>query len=398
MPEPMLNIPPGSFLLSLALIICLAFVCGMRGFGGVWKILRNIKFAILEIVLICLFTIIGSTLLQGRSPATYQKVYGSKLASVILFFDFDDVFGAFWFNFLLLLLCLSILSCVSHRYRLTWMKLGFLVTHIGLLVIGAGAIATGFFEVAGRMIIHEGESSSLFFEIAGENPTLRSLPFAVVCERFWLDHYDSGNGKLILYRRDGRFDDYFQADPGNSASSTVYDATISVIDIFPDFIMDPIRNRPSTRSDKWRNPAALVEVERDNVVEREILFHRQSTLPANPHLRDILMQYSRDPQFLNVKSYNSTLSVVDNGRAVRRKTIVVNKPLRYKGYTFYQSDWDKEQESYTILEVKKDPGDEIFYVGGTLLILGVIIIFYVNPLLRRRKMNSEALAEPSVFG
>ena len=100
------------------------------------------------------------------------------------------------------------------------------------------------------------------------------------------------------------------------------------------------------------------------------------------------MLYSRDPQFLHVQSYNSALLIIDNGQVAKQKTIVVNKPLRYEGYAFYQSDWDKEQESYTVLEVKKDPGEEIFCVGGTLLIIGVILIFYMNPLLRRRKTDT----------
>jgi len=77
--------------------------------------------------------------------------------------------------------------------------------------------------------------------------------------------------------------------------------------------------------------------------------------------------------------------VVKNGKVVGGKRVIVNDPLRYCGYAFYQSDWDKDRESYTILEVKKDPGDEIFYVGGVLLMVGVIWIFYVKPFLRRKE-------------
>jgi len=40
------------------------------------------------------------------------------------------------------------------------------------------------------------------------------------------------------------------------------------------------------------------------------------------------------------KEYTSHLVVIENGKAVMDKWIEVNSPLRYKGYTFYQSSYD----------------------------------------------------------
>jgi hypothetical protein len=216
------------------------------------------------------------------------------------------------------------------------------------------------------------------------------LPFAVICERFWIEHYDEGNGDLIVYKPNKLYEKHMRADPGNSLYSEANNATIRVVEIFPDFAMDHSQNRPTTRSNKWRNPAALVKVERGGLTEQEILFYLEPTLRINPKLQDVLMRYSRDPQSLNIKCYNSTLRVVDDGRVTAQKTIVVNDPLRYKGYTFYQSNWDQERESYTVLEVKKDPGEEIFYFGGAMVMLGVVVIFYVNPLLRRRLSHRQS--------
>ncbi|MBF0516721.1 MAG: cytochrome c biogenesis protein ResB [Nitrospirae bacterium] len=39
------------------------------------------------------------------------------------------------------------------------------------------------------------------------------------------------------------------------------------------------------------------------------------------------------------KDYSSWLSVIENGKTVLKKTIGVNYPLKYKGYTFYQSGY-----------------------------------------------------------
>jgi cytochrome c biogenesis protein len=41
-----------------------------------------------------------------------------------------------------------------------------------------------------------------------------------------------------------------------------------------------------------------------------------------------------------INQFYSDLSVLDNqGQEVDKQTIYVNKPLRYRGVTFYQTDW-----------------------------------------------------------
>jgi cytochrome c biogenesis protein ResB len=390
MPDSSIQISNPSFLLFAALVLALVLLCGRYGFQGVWKLLRNVKFAVAEIALISLFTIIGSTIPQGKDPQIYTRLYGQTLGRLIVSFGFNDVFYTLWFNFLLILLCTSVLACLSHRYRPTWRMFGFLITHAGLLLIAVGALATGLFGFRGEMILHEGESASQFLRTVRGRIIPEPLPFAVTCERFWIDHYDKGNGDLIVYKPNKLYEKHMRADPGNSLYSEANNATIRVVEIFPDFAMDHSQNRPTTRSNKWRNPATLVEVERDGLTEQEILFYLEPTLRINPKLQDVFMRYSRDPQSLNIKCYNSTLRVVDDGRVKKQKTIVVNDPLRYKGYSFYQNNWDQERESYTVLEVKKDPGEEIFYFGGAMVMMGVVVIFYVNPLLRRRLTHRQS--------
>ncbi|HIK27579.1 MAG: cytochrome c biogenesis protein [Oscillatoriaceae bacterium SKW80] len=42
----------------------------------------------------------------------------------------------------------------------------------------------------------------------------------------------------------------------------------------------------------------------------------------------------------NIDQFYSDLSIIDkNGKELKRKTIYVNEPLRYRGITFYQTDW-----------------------------------------------------------
>jgi cytochrome c biogenesis protein ResB len=73
--------------------------------------------------------------------------------------------------------------------------------------------------------------------------------------------------------------------------------------------------------------------------------------------------------------------------------VQVNQPLSYKGYTFYQLSYNPEDLSWSTLEVVRDPGVVVVYSGFALLMVGLLIIFYLNPWLSQlsaehRKSNS----------
>ena len=59
----------------------------------------------------------------------------------------------------------------------------------------------------------------------------------------------------------------------------------------------------------------------------------------------------------------------------------MNKPLEYGGYTFYQASYQVEEGAppISVLSVNYDPGRWLKYVGSMLLVLGIVIMFYMNP-------------------
>jgi cytochrome c biogenesis protein ResB len=89
-----------------------------------------------------------------------------------------------------------------------------------------------------------------------------------------------------------------------------------------------------------------------------------------------------------IRDFYSILQIIDGGSVVAEKRIEVNDPLRYRGYSFYQSSYDDKGLSWSGLQVKKDPGVPLVYAGFSMQILGMIIIFYINPLLRKAKKST----------
>lgn len=86
-------------------------------------------------------------------------------------------------------------------------------------------------------------------------------------------------------------------------------------------------------------------------------------------------------------SYESDVSVVDPTGVPIKTTISMNEPLKYKGFTFYQSSFQEDEmgrPTQSILSVNRDPGRPWKYLGSLLIVLGIIHLFY----FKRGKVQS----------
>ncbi len=89
-------------------------------------------------------------------------------------------------------------------------------------------------------------------------------------------------------------------------------------------------------------------------------------LPFNVTLEDFHIDYYKDGQ--KPKQFTSTL-LVDG----KRFETSVNHPCKYKGYRFYQADYDRMNCKYSILILVKDPWLPIVFIGMVLMALGSIL-------------------------
>ncbi len=126
-------------------------------------------------------------------------------------------------------------------------------------------------------------------------------------------------------------------------------------------------------SDKFNNPVVKVLWEEDGQ-KREVQFSakdRKATFLDEGRVALLLRDKNTDP-----KAYRSYVTVIDNGKEVKKHVIEVNSPLVYKGYYFYQSNYDPKDPNYSGISVAKDPGVYIVYLGFFMLTIGGILRFY----------------------
>lgn len=112
-------------------------------------------------------------------------------------------------------------------------------------------------------------------------------------------------------------------------------------------------------------------------------------IPFDICLKDFETDYYSDG--ISPKQYTSTLEI--NGDEYRTS---VNHPARHHGYSIYQSGYDREACSYSVLKLVHNPWLPIVYLGMALMALGAVLSM-------RRTWNSKAalpaaLALAVVFG
>lgn len=79
------------------------------------------------------------------------------------------------------------------------------------------------------------------------------------------------------------------------------------------------------------------------------------------------------------KDFSSYVRLEDAESGVSRDVrIWMNNPLRYRGDTLYQADWDKESEAGTVLQVVENQGRMIPYLGCAIVAVGLLAQFLLH--------------------
>lgn len=141
------------------------------------------------------------------------------------------------------------------------------------------------------------------------------------------------------------------------------------------------------------NPAVEVEVRWPGSPTERVMLRGKDSPPVRLGA-DRLLSFHEKPN--DIKNYNSTLTIIEAGKQVVTQRIQVNKPLRYRGVDFYQSNYDPDNPNYSGLQVVVDPGLPVVEFGLWLLFLGTLHAVALRdrrlPKLRTREVVVAATA------
>jgi hypothetical protein len=135
---------------------------------------------------------LGTLVLQGQSPEAFEHTYGSA-AGVLELLRWRDIFHSLPFGGLTGLTCASLVLVVLTRRPRTMRTWGAVLSHLGIVIVCAGAAIGVFHGIKGKVSLREGQSARSF--VATYPPRLagQKLPlgFKLTLEEFELLSYEA---------------------------------------------------------------------------------------------------------------------------------------------------------------------------------------------------------------
>jgi len=260
--------------------------------------LGNLQFAIVLLLLIASFSSIGTFIEQGKDLSFYELNYpnlkpllGFINAKFIILLGLDHVYTTWWFIFNILLFVTSLSSCTLIR-QLPSLKFSRLWRFYDTYE------SMNKFNVRTKM--GDGSLTKLAFQLKSNN-------YNVVQEGDSIYAYKGLIGRI---------------SPVIVHASIIFVLFGSVIGSASGFMTQEL-------------------------VPTNTLFHLRNIINSGPfshvpqnlegYVRDFKIAYSEEGV---IDQFYSDLSILDTDVSLlNSKTIYVNEPLRYKGITFYQTDW-----------------------------------------------------------
>ncbi|ADY73903.1 hypothetical protein Dester_1268 [Desulfurobacterium thermolithotrophum DSM 11699] len=381
----------------------------------IYDFLSSVKLAIFFLLTLAVTSIIGTIIEQQQDPDKYLREYGETTYKIFKFLGFTDVYHSWWYILLLMLLAINLIVCSIKRLPKIWKvakeprktfpegyektlkvvhkitlagdikeiknsvidslnklrykpevskedeeeihvfadknvfaRFGVYIVHFGVLLVLIGGLLTAVFGYRGYMNLAEGTSSNLvsFFS----SPKIIELPFSIKCNKFFIDFYPSGMPKAYI-------SDLSVIENGKE----VYRKKIRV--------NDPLKyNGVYFYQASYGQGVATLQIKEGNKTKTvEIAFGQPIELSQNTFLRIV----SIDGNTLAMG-----VEFIQNGK-VRAGVIQPFNFFKVPGTDIVFSVVDVKPAFYTGLQVAKDPGTWVVWVGSTILILGLIVAFFI---------------------
>jgi hypothetical protein len=308
-----------------------------------------------------------------------------------------DIYQTSWFAVLLGLLGLNVLAAMLSRWPWSKHHVGFLLAHVGILLVLMGSVVSLFRGLDSNMALYEGETS--------DRVTLRDRSLQVRIPAL-------GVGATFPVRfekqppragREARF-----ALPGSDVVLVARDYRPHVEITESSGGRSVIPRTPPAKEER-RQPAVLLQLEGKTARSEPtwVVWGEQTGVafggqPVSLAYRSpeaalpfqvTLIRFNNEsyPGSRMAATYESTVRIDDPEQGSFETLVSMNHPLHHRGYIFFQSSFVEGRPMLSIFSVARAPGLPLVYLGTTLIGVGIIWMFYVKPWLARRQA-AQALA------
>lgn len=279
-----------------------------------WGAFASVRLSVIVLTLLAVTSIIGTVIPQNAAPAIYVDRFGEAAYRVFDFLDIFDMYHSWWFQLLLLLLGINLVICSLDRLPAV------------LKIVGKK-------QRLNPENYRRGLRGETLVMAGAKDKVAEDLCLRLKAPMGRFTPVDEGEGRLLF------------AEKGRWTRLGVYVVHGSVLLLLAGGLIGSLFGYEGTMN--------IAEGESSGVVT---LNGSRAKQPLDFELRCDAFAVS----FYDTgapKEYRSDLVVVEQGRDVLSRRVVVNDPLRYKGVSFYQATYGTvAPESASFIFTSKETG------------------------------------------
>ena len=295
-------------------------------------------------------------------------------------------------------LLVNLIAAHAKRFQWAWRKLGIHLTHAGLIIMLAGGLFTDVFAVESHMRLGWGDTKNYSedprkMELAVIDTTDReldqvtaipeavlrrggtiehnSLPFQIVVRHYYQNsrlHMPSeGGGNLRPIANQGPGAQVIVEAVPRATGVNDRDLVSAVVEIIPaksaslgTWLVSDGLGAPQTFScdgRTWQLAMRPARYYKSYSVTLQKFTHEKYAGTEIP------------------KNFASTVTLIDPERSVNRNVLIyMNHPLRYRGETYYQAGFERDDRT-SILQVVRNPSFIAPYIACIVVAAGLLVQF-----------------------
>jgi hypothetical protein len=296
-------------------------------------------------------------------------------------------------------LLINLVAAHVKRFRWSWQKLGIHLTHAGLIIMLAGGLFTDLFAVESHMRLERGDTKNYsedqrHMELAVIDTTdndldqVTAIPESVLRQNRTIDHWSLPfrimvrnfyqNSRLRMLNEAGSNARPI-ANQGPGAMIAVEPAPratgMDERDV-PSAAVEIIPKDSGGSLGTWLVSDALGAPQTFSCGGRTWMIAMRTARYYKPY--SVTLQKFTHERYAGTeipKNFASRVTLIDPERSVNRDVLIyMNHPLRYRGETFYQAGFQKD-DSATILQVVRNPSFIAPYVACVIVAAGLLVQF-----------------------
>src|SRR5947209_4770439 len=297
-----------------------------------------------------------------------------------------------------MVLLVNLIAAHVKRFRWTWKKFGIHLTHAGLIIMLAGGLFTDLFAVESHMRLERGDTKNYsedqrHMELGVIDTTdkdldqVTAIPESVLRQNRTIDHWSLPFRIAVRnFYQNSRLKMLSQAGEGARPIANQGPGAMIAVDPAPRSTAADERDVPSAAIEilpkdggslgTWLVSDALGAPQTFASGGRTWMITLRPTRYYKPY--SVTLQKFTHEKYAGTeipKNFSSKVTLMDPERSVNRDVLIyMNHPLRYRGETFYQAGFQKD-DSATILQVVHNPSFIAPYVACIIVAAGLLVQF-----------------------